>query len=140
MHMTAIESFIAGSAPWVAEFNAWTATAHPAASADHICYKCGDHAEFERLRALFQAAPFIYQSPIAGRPIALIALPSPISTALGSIRFLELSDQKPDSSQCSGFDHIEIYPTDDQTTEQLCAALEAAGTLFKKVVRPHHTT
>ena len=38
------------------------------------------------------------------------SIPSPPAQgAIGTINFLELSDQKPDNSQRDGFDHIEAY-------------------------------
>jgi hypothetical protein len=58
---------------------------------------------------------------------------------LGDIWFLELSDQKPDGSQKSGFDHIEIYPTTG-TVQDLANDLESKGVQLRKVERPHHTT
>lgn len=129
----------------VAQFNIWSERMKPKAKADHICYKCGSRQEFEAIRTLLEPwAPFIYQSMIAGRPIAIFKLKEPVATALGEIWFLELSDQKPDGSQTSGFDHIEIYPTGGSVGELAEAleanALKAKGQSFKKVVRPHHTT
>jgi predicted metalloenzyme YecM len=77
------------------------------AQADHICYKCESGASFEAIRTLFEdESEFIYQSIISQRRIAYIRFKNEVATALGSIRFLELSDQKPDNSQKEGFDHI----------------------------------
>lgn len=137
---TSTAQFFLASKPSVALFDSWTRRTAPAAKADHLCYKCADAAEFSAIRALFEAeCAYLYQSVISRRRIAVIKFRSPIATALGDIRFLELSDQKPDGSQTSGFDHVEIYPTSG-TVEALAAALEAKGTTFEKVVRPHHTT
>ena len=92
------------------------------------------------MRAFFEnESRFIYQSIIAGRRIALVGLSRPLATKLGDIRFLELSDQKPDGSQTSGFDHIELFPTSG-TLEALVEAFAATGISFEKTVRPHHTT
>ncbi len=135
-----VEQFFSRCSADVAGFNAWAERMQPTAKADHLCYKCGSREEFVALRALLEPwAPFFYQSMIAGRPIAFVKLAVPIETPLGEIWFLELSDQKPDGSQSSGFDHIEIYPTSG-TMEELAHSLEAAGQAFEKVVRPHHTT
>lgn len=60
-------------------------------------------------------------------------------TPLGEISLLELSDQKPDNSQTSGFDHVEIYPLSG-SMDELAATLASIGTSFEKTVRPHHTT
>lgn len=137
--MTLEQFFTEANAP-VALFNAWAERMNPAAHADHICYKCGSHDEFESLRALFEpASDFIYQSIISNRRIAIIKFTNPISTALGEISFLELSDQKPDGSQVSGFDHIELYPAQG-TIETLVQLLELQGVSFEKTIRPHHTT
>lgn len=121
-------------------FNLWLEKASPRAASDHICYKCGDASEFEHLRALFEVeSSYIYQSIISKRRIAIIKFLKPLKTLCGDILFLELSDQKPDKSQTSGFDHIEIYPTEG-TVEELVADLTSKGTVFQKVERPHHTT
>jgi hypothetical protein len=137
---TSTPQFFAAARPFVASFDSWVAETRPAATADHLCYKCADAAEFEAIRALFEAeSAYLYQSLISRRRIAIIKFRAPVPTALGDIWFLELSDQKLDGSQTSGFDHIEIFPASG-TVESLAAALEAKGTAFEKVVRPHHTT
>jgi len=121
-------------------FDTWVTHTRPEAIADHICYKCGSREEFEQLRLLFEThSSYIHQSPIAGRPIAYIKFLEPLNTSLGDIWFLELSDQKPNHSQVSGFDHIEIYP-EQGSIETLVSDLESKGVQFKNVVRPHHTT
>ncbi len=136
----AVSSFFIGAIPFVTAFDAWANAYDPAAIADHICYKCSDSAEFERIRAMFEAeSVFIYQSIISKRRIALIKFLAPIPTALGDISLLELSDQKPDGSQTSGFDHIEIYPAHG-SIEDFVTSLETKGAIFEKIVRPHHTT
>ena len=121
-------------------FNEWAKRMNPAARADHVCYKCADSGEFEHVRALFECrSQFVYQSEIAGRRIAIIKFREPIATALGEIWFFELSDQKPDGNQKSGFDHIEIYPVVGEA-ETLVEQLSGNGAIFTKTVRPHHTT
>lgn len=133
-------TFFTAAQPHITTFNAWCVQTLPDATADHLCYKCGDTAEFEQLRAMFEKdSAYIYQSVISQRRIAIVAFREPVGTALGDIRFLELSDQKPDGSQESGFDHIEIYPNSGDM-DALAGALEAKGTTFTKVERPHHTT
>ena len=82
---------------------------------------------------------FVYQSIISKRRIAIVKFVAPIKTVLGEIWFLELSDQKPDVSQTSGFDHIEIYPKAG-SMEQLANDLESKGFALEKIERPHHTT
>ncbi len=139
MSMT-LEQFFTEASSSVTLFNEWAEREKPAARADHLCYKCGTSDEFELLRALFEpASDFVYQSIISNRRIAIIKFRNPIPTALGEISFLELSDQKPDGSQVSGFDHIELYPTDG-TIDALVKTLESKGVSFEKTVRPHHTT
>ncbi len=135
-----LQTFFRDAEPFLAAFNAWATTHHPAAHADHLCYKCGDAAEFEHIRALFEKeSVFVYQSIISARRIAIIRFPHVLATVLGDITHLELADQKPDGSQISGFDHIEIYPT-QTSVEELAGTLEKQGVSFEKVVRPHHTT
>ena len=107
--------------------------------ADHICYKCDSHESFVRTRALFEpASEYIFQSIISERRIAYIKLKQGIETALGTIYFLELSDQKPDNTQQEKFDHIEVFATTISYTEMV-ATLEASEQVIK-VDRPHHTT
>jgi len=135
-----VSSFFNLAHPSVEVFNAWAQKYAPDATADHICYKCADSAEFEAIRKMFEfESAFIYQSIISKRRIALIKFLVPIETVLGNIDLLELSDQKPDNSQTSGFDHIEIYPTVG-TGENLVSDLESKGAVFNKIIRPHHTT
>lgn len=138
--MSSVSEFFTRSTGSVEAFNAWSAQYSPAAKADHICYKCGSTEEFEAIRKMFEAeSAFIYQSIISKRRIAIVKFVTPIKTALGEIWFLELSDQKPDGSQTSGFDHIEICPNEG-SMEALAASLEALGASFEKIERPHHTT
>ncbi len=107
--------------------------------ADHICYKCDSAESFTTVRALLEPeSEYIYQSIISGRRIAYIKLKRGISTALGEIYFLELSDQKPDNSQKNGFDHIEVFPT-ALTYDEMIKILKQSETVIK-VERPHHTT
>lgn len=134
-----LEEFFSQAEPFVQIFDAHVPSETPA-KADHICFKCADSAEFESMRALFESTSgFVYQSIIAGRRIAIIKLPKAIQTVLGEIWYLELSDQKPDGSQVSGFEHIEIYPTGGRM-DALAEQLEKTGMIFEKVIRPHHST
>ncbi len=136
-----IETFYAESERFVALFNSF-AKKHSLkgrAQVDHICWKCFSRESFESMRATFESeSDFIYQSIISKRRIAYIRLKKGVETELGTIYFLELSDQKPDGSQKEGFDHIEVYPItisyDDMIRE--LETLEAVV----KVERPHHTT
>jgi predicted metalloenzyme YecM len=135
-----LEDFFLASQTDIALFNAWVAKTQPAARADHICYKCGDREEYERLRAFFEPySSFVYQSIISARRIAIIKFTIPITTELGDIWYLELSDQKPDGSQMSGFDHIEIYPQIG-SLDAFALQLERQGIVLEKTIRPHHTT
>lgn len=107
--------------------------------ADHICYKCDSRESFDTIRTLLESASeYMYQSIISHRRIAYIKLKRGISTALGEIHFLELSDQKPDNSQQNGFDHIEVYST-ALTYDEMVKILEQSERVIK-VERPHHTT
>lgn len=135
-----LERFFEMAQSSVVSFDAWVDRYAPVAKADHICYKCSSGAEFERLRALFErSSTFIYQSIISNRRITIVKFTQPIPTKLGNIWFLELSDQKPDNSQASGFDHIEIYPITG-SMDDFASTLIAQGVTFEKVIRPHHTT
>jgi len=108
------------------------------AVADHICYKCDSIENFERMRAMFENCR-LTQDLIAGRRITYIILKNPVESSLGEIRFLELSDQKPDGSQEEGFDHVEVYPKSGDY-ESFVSAMRELGVNLNKVERPHHTT
>lgn len=138
--MRTLEAFFTAANPSLQLAADWGKNIQLKATADHICYKCSSAEEFEQLRALFeQQSTFIYQSIISQRRIAVIKFLHPLSTAWGEIWYLELSDQKPDGSQASGFDHIELYPAVG-SVEELVASLEQQGVVLEKTVRPHHTT
>lgn len=136
-----VESFLKLAQNYIIVFNGWVhANLISLSAVDHICYKCSSAEEFERVRSWFEKkSVFIYQSIISDRRIAIIKLEKPLFTFLGNMQFLELSDQKPDGSQVSGFDHIEMYPT-TVTLDQLAHDIVTKGIDLKKVVRPHHTT
>lgn len=112
-------------------------------TADHICYKCGSRESFEGIRAWFEGySDFIYQAIISSRRIAYIKIPGAMKSLLGPIRYIELSDQKPDGSQKEGFDHIEVYPLygdGDDAYERLVARLSKTDQV-QEVSRPHHST
>lgn len=111
------------------------------AQADHFCYKCGSREEYETLKAMLEmyATDFCHTAKISGRDITTMRLGVGVTTRFGPCSVLELSDQKPDNSQVSGFDHVEIFPV-ARTYENLLAALTARGAAFTQVGRPHHTT
>lgn len=138
--MQTIQDFFEDAERFRELFDDWVTAIFPPAKADHLCFKCESANEFEKMRSWFEGeSSFIYQSLIADRRIAIIKLLKPLSTKLGDIWYVELSDQKPDGSQQSGFDHIEIYPNNGRI-EDLRAFLESKGMMLQKIVRPHHTT
>ena len=109
------------------------------ARSDHICYKCGSYQSFESMRSTLERnSAYIYQSIISGRRIAIVRLKIGLWTSLGSIDFVELSDQKPDNSQRDGFDHIEVYSLQN-SYEMFVKHFENKEKVIE-VVRPHHTT
>ncbi len=110
------------------------------AKADHLCYKCASSESFEKIRAILEnESVFVYQSIIADRRIAVIKLKKSLTSIIGNIDVIELSDQKPDKSQKEGYDHVEVYPV-NFGYEQLVSELKNKGVEIKEVVRPHHTT
>jgi len=107
---------------------------------DHICYKCSDREEFEIIRQWFEEnGQFIYQAKIAGRPIATIKFKEPLISKWGTISTFELSDQKPDGSQTSRWDHIEMKHMEDDY-EGLVADATNHGLNVIEKIRPHHAT
>ena len=106
-----LSEFLLGATRSILEFNAFATPFVGIAQADHVCYTCRDVTEYETLRAkLLQESRFDYTAWISGRRISIFRLNHGLPTALGVVTVLELSDQKPDASQKSGFNHIEIYP------------------------------
>jgi predicted metalloenzyme YecM len=135
-----IEAFINAAKPNIEQFDRWVHKHHFVALADHIGYKCVSSQEFEHIRHLFERPDvFIYQSFISGRRVAIIKLPSAIQTYFNDISYLELSDQKPDGSQESGFDHIEIYPA-FSTVGDTIKLIEQSGIRFTPSGHAHHNT
>lgn len=138
--MNTAESFFAQTKETIDLFNEWIKPFVSQARADHIGYKCETTEEFERLRALLEpSSSFLYQSFISGRRIAFFKFRPALFTVAGDVCFLELSDQKPDGSQKSGFDHLELYPLTG-SVELLVKVFEANRYPFTQAVRPHHTT
>ncbi len=139
--MKSREEFFEGAQRYVALFNTFIEkhNLQGRIALDHICYKCGSEESFEVIRKLFESGSrYIYQSIISGRRIAIIRFEEGISTSVGVINFLELSDQKPDGSQMVGFDHIEAYAV-GRSYDEMVSEFEETETVIK-VERPHHTT
>ncbi|WKZ28517.1 MAG: VOC family protein [Patescibacteria group bacterium] len=140
MRRLTLETFMREANHATELFDAWAGRLNPFATADHLCYRCQDDGEFERVRSFFERPDgFLYQSWISGRRIAVIKFDPALPTFLGPISFLELSDQKKDGSQKRGFDHIEIYPTCG-SVEELVASFARKQVVFEKHERPHHVT
>ena len=110
------------------------------AVSDHLSYKCASADEFHQLRQLFEGgSDYIFQSIISKRRIDIIKLINPIETSCGPVFFLELSDQKPDGSQKSGFDHLEFFPSQNSVQDFVKYLTDKNITVIK-ADRPHHIT
>lgn len=141
MNITSIESFYEASNPSLTLFDTFVRknSLVGITSPDHICYKCGSKEEYDYIRSLFETEScFLYESIISKRRIAIIKFRREIISAPGPIRFLELSDQKPDKSQVSSFDHIEVMPN-GISYDEMVERLNKVGEVIK-VERPHHVT
>jgi len=139
--MEKIEEFYSASKGLVEQFNLFAKKIglENIARSDHICYKCGNATSFNNIRAILEDnSDYLHQSIISKRRIAYIKLKKGIETSLGTIYFVELSDQKPDGSQQEGFDHIEVYPI-SISYDGMIKILEKTEKVIK-VERPHHTT
>lgn len=124
-------------------FDAFVAKHHLTSKAivDHLGFKCASAEEFVAMRAIVEGASvYVHQSIISGRRSVYAKLRQGIATSLGEVFFLELSDQKPDGSQKSGFDHIEVYPAGEGTYESILATLKKNDEQVVHVERPHHIT
>lgn len=108
--------------------------------ADHVCIKCSSSLVYESWRKNFEGtSSFIYQSIISKRRISVVGIASPIETVVGNIKYVELSDQKLDSSQTDCVDHIEIVPT-TISYQELVTFLKSKNVEMGEVVRLHHST
>lgn len=137
-----LESFYKDAEDLIEKVNEFTRIFNVESKAipDHICFKCDSKEVFESVRSMLEPeSVFVYQSYISNRRIAVIKLKKVFETDLGPINTLELSDQKPDNSQATRFDHIELYPL-EETYDAFVADLQEKGAKLEKVVRPHHTT
>lgn len=149
------------AAPLLDAFRNWSyahALLHAtfAPKADHLSYKCREFREYDELRSRFEeyadgwsGCRFLHQTIISGRRVAAIGLHDPIPTPFGALRVLELSEPKTMRAELTGFDHVELYPTDgalDDLAEALNSirnrtlASSAMRSHFVKKARPHHTT
>lgn len=109
-------------------------------SADRIGLKCDSALQYETRRKLFEFdSRFVYQSIISKRRISIIGLLEGLSTVVGNLNYLELSDQKPDGSQKDNVDHLEIVPT-SISYEELVSIITEKGYKLKETIKPHHST
>ncbi len=132
----------ATTAPFIEEFNRFCSDHNLLGkiNADHIGLKCSSSELYEKQRSFFEfQGKFVYQSIISKRRISIIGLLDVINTEVGELRYLELSDQKPDNSQKDYIDHLEVVPI-GMTYNELLLLLQSSGVVFKEIVRSHHTT
>lgn len=109
---------------------------------DHICYKCGSLAEYERMRAMLESNPpslYFYQVYLAKRRVAYLKLQTGIPINGGTVNFIELADKKPVKEDALGFHHVELYPVQG-TYKGLLKTLKTQGVDLVLKERPHHTT
>lgn len=108
--------------------------------ADHIGLKCSSNELYESQRKVFEHdSKFIYQSIISKRIISIVGLTHGLKTSVGSLNYLELSDQKPDGSQKDSIDHLEIIPV-GISYQELVDDLTMKGVVLQEKIKPHHTT
>lgn len=152
--MRTIDAFFHAMSLACEEFDRWTGSFWPNAFVDHIGFKCSSREEFTFLRDMLDPVRrFRYESTISGRTIAIIAFErdapampkgwkrTPGHTLLGMVNYLELSDQKPDGSQRSGFDHFEIVSRAG-TPEMMATHLSKIDSRYQFFPsgRAHHPT
>lgn len=119
------------------------------ATVDHVGYKCSSHSEYKKIRGLFMSqqhhfAVWTYESYISNRKISYVRFKNPVTiiTMHGEIQinYLEIQDQKPDNSQISGIDHVEILPKGKITQELLIEKLQLFQYNVKLGGKEHHVT
>ena len=141
---SSMRSFFIHAENALAPFNRWAKVHKIPAIADHICYRAGE-ASYRRMRDFFIThSEWIHESIIGGRPISIIKLQNPISSALGDVRYLELAQEKPGRNEPEGFEHIEIYPDAYpyaiDALDWLLEHLRVEGIDVQKNQKAHHTT
>ncbi len=149
--ISSLDAFIDASRPYVHRFDMFVAK-HGLAKdivADHICYRCRDSEEYDRMRLLLEERPtrFSYQSWVSGRRVSVIVLREHlINSAAGSIDYVELCDCKPGVIQENHFHHIWFYkvgtrdPRHVSLAEDLADRLRIGGENVVLDDRPHCIT
>ncbi len=110
---------------------------------DHIGYKCGSHAEYVAIRDMFLSDTRFIEwknvEKISDRMIFVFEL-KPYLTGFFRDLYLELQDQKPDKSQVSGFDHVELFPEKGHTTQDVVDYFISQGFIVTKNTKSHSPT
>ncbi len=115
---------------------------------DHFGYKCSSHEEYESIKKLFMPqsiepmALWIHEYWLSGRRVSCISLKDPyipMMALANKFYYLELQDQKPDGSQISGVDHVEIVLTKKEKDKVVFLCKEQ-GVPIQENAHPHHNT
>ncbi len=81
---------------------------------DHLCFRTETREDYSYFKEkLFEIGRFISEVEIAGRPIALYKLSSPIIVDNREIYFIELPAPKKESSFLNGWEHAEFVIKDN---------------------------
>jgi predicted metalloenzyme YecM len=76
---------------------------------DHLCYRVGTEAEYQRLRLEFlQFSDLLIESPVNGRSISTFKLFEPLQFLGWQIDVVELPAPKSNAPTPTGFEHIEV--------------------------------
>lgn len=105
---------------------------------DHICYKCGSHDEFVKMRAMLEPeAIYLYESWINGRLIAILRLKSPLVYKNTIMNYVELQDKKEGKEVVPGFTHIEFF-SKTMMVKDVAEMLMQKGIEVVDDPTPHH--
>jgi hypothetical protein len=113
--ISSLEQYFRQGSAHVATFNAFVVKERIAERirADHVCYRCDSSTLYDHVRRLFEMeSRFIYQSLLGGRRVAYISTLRSFETEAGPLRFLQLTDARPQHCDKAQFHHVEAYPTD----------------------------
>ncbi len=111
----------------------------PNGVADHVCFKCETHGQYNMILDLFQKQGCeIHTTLISGRDISTIQMKDAFLTNWGEVTTLELADVRSDRPQRGTWDHIEVYFGD--AYDAAVQTVRENGYHVIEKQRPHHTT
>lgn len=108
--------------------------------ADHIGFTCASDDEFRAMmERQAQEFAWVHTVLLSGRLVAYAKLRASAASAFGPVHFVEISAQKPDGSQASRFNHLEVA-CGGMKMETVVAHWRTRGVTGMPSGRIHHPT